>query len=203
MRQRVEFGLQIGQLRSARAGSGGIAALRHEAVDHAVKRRAVVETAQRQRLDPLDMFGRPIGLEPDGDATAGRQIEQPDILTVLGHIGIDHRVERPVDRQTGVGGGGNLGRDLGRGDFLRLGLSVGRNGGHRKRGGRANQVADHKNGLCAGNIVPALYPRFDCEAMNGISNRPTGRLQRPWRANRRGPPRSRRAKYRRRTARFP
>ena len=38
-----ELGRQVGQLAAAGAGAGRVAALRHEALDHAVERRAVVE----------------------------------------------------------------------------------------------------------------------------------------------------------------
>ena len=43
VRQVVEFGLQVGKVRSALAGALGIAALGHEAGDHAVEDEAVVE----------------------------------------------------------------------------------------------------------------------------------------------------------------
>src|SRR5688572_4359500 len=43
-----EFGLEIGLLRSARAGARGIARLCHEPRDHPVKDDAVVETVLRE-----------------------------------------------------------------------------------------------------------------------------------------------------------
>src|SRR3546814_15060350 len=46
-----KFRLQVGLLRSAHAGARGIAALRHEAVDHPVKQNAVVKAFAGQFLD--------------------------------------------------------------------------------------------------------------------------------------------------------
>ena len=43
-----EFGRQVRQLAAAGAGAGRIAALRHEALDHAMERRVVVEALARQ-----------------------------------------------------------------------------------------------------------------------------------------------------------
>ncbi len=57
----------VGKLRAARAGSGRIARLRHEAVDHAVENDAVIEATVRQRLDLLHMLGAKIGPQRDRD----------------------------------------------------------------------------------------------------------------------------------------
>ena len=56
---------RFGLVRSARAGAGRIAALRHEAGDHAVEHDAVVEAVVGQLGDPLDMLGRQIGAQLD------------------------------------------------------------------------------------------------------------------------------------------
>ena len=55
VRQGGELGLEVGQLGAALAGALRVAALGHEAGDHAVEGEAVVEAAADQRLDPLDM----------------------------------------------------------------------------------------------------------------------------------------------------
>src|SRR3546814_8042427 len=60
----------LGLLRSAHAGARGIAALRHEAVDHPVKQNAVVKAFAGQFLDPLDMAGSKVRPQPDGDVAA-------------------------------------------------------------------------------------------------------------------------------------
>ena len=44
-----EFGLEVGQVGAARAGPGRVAALGHEAGDHAVEGDAVVKAALGQR----------------------------------------------------------------------------------------------------------------------------------------------------------
>ena len=49
--------LDVGQLRSAHAGAGRVAALRHEAGDHAVKHYAVVKPSFGERRNALDMAG--------------------------------------------------------------------------------------------------------------------------------------------------
>ena len=59
--QAVELGLEVGQRRAALAGVLGIAALRHEALDHPEEGEAVVEALAGQRLDPLDMVRRDVG----------------------------------------------------------------------------------------------------------------------------------------------
>ena len=63
----VEFGFEVGQFRSAHAGAGRIAALRHEAIDHAVEDHAVVEALARKLRNTLDMAGGEIGAEADDD----------------------------------------------------------------------------------------------------------------------------------------
>ena len=60
-RHRGEFGLEVGQVGAALAGPLGIAALGHEAGDHAVEGQPVVKALADQRLDPLDMVGRRSG----------------------------------------------------------------------------------------------------------------------------------------------
>ncbi len=61
VRQPAEFGLEVGQRRAAGAVLLGIAALRHEAVDHAMESESIIEMLAGERLDPLDMAGRDIG----------------------------------------------------------------------------------------------------------------------------------------------
>ena len=48
------------------AGAGGIAALGHEARDHAVEDHAVVEAFARQFLDPRHVAGGQVGAQLDG-----------------------------------------------------------------------------------------------------------------------------------------
>ena len=70
MRLGVEFGRQVGLLRSAHARAVGAAALRHEIVDHAVEHHAVVKALAHQFLDALDMLGRKVGAQLDLDVAA-------------------------------------------------------------------------------------------------------------------------------------
>ncbi len=65
MRFAVEFGLEIGLVAAAHAGAGRIAALRHEAGDHAVEDHPVVEAFAGQRGNAFDMAGREIGAQLD------------------------------------------------------------------------------------------------------------------------------------------
>lgn len=71
MRSLGEFGFQVRLARSARAAAGRIAALGHEARDHPVEGRAVVEALGGQLLDPGDMTRREIGAKTDGHLAGG------------------------------------------------------------------------------------------------------------------------------------
>ena len=62
---------------------GRIAALGHEAGDHAVERHAVVEAAAGELRDPLDVAGREVGAKLDDDVAAARKVE--DKAFVVGH----------------------------------------------------------------------------------------------------------------------
>src|SRR3546814_15266044 len=59
----VKLSRQIGKLAAAHAGARRVAALRHEAGDHAVKDDAVIEALAGELGDSLDMFGRQIGAQ--------------------------------------------------------------------------------------------------------------------------------------------
>src|ERR1044072_2401788 len=83
MRLAAELGLEVGLLRAAGAGAAGIAALRHEPVDHAVEDDAVVEAAIGEAGDPLDMAGCEIGAQPDRHVA---RIERQGEGVVLGHL---------------------------------------------------------------------------------------------------------------------
>ena len=56
---------RLGSLLPPRAGAGRVAALGHEALDHAMERRAVVEFLAHQLLDPLDMLRRQLRQQLD------------------------------------------------------------------------------------------------------------------------------------------
>ena len=71
----VEFGLDVGKLRSAHAGAGRVAALRHEAVDHAMKHDAVIKAFLGQRGDAFDVAGRQIRAQLDDDIAAAIECE--------------------------------------------------------------------------------------------------------------------------------
>src|SRR3546814_5497160 len=75
-----KFRLQVGLLRSAHAGARGIAALRHEAVDHPVKQNAVVKAFAGQFLDPLDMAGSKVRPQPDGDRSEEHTSELQSLM---------------------------------------------------------------------------------------------------------------------------
>ena len=85
----LKLGLEVGLVRTAHAGAGGIAALRHEAGDHAVEHHAVVETFLRQLGNPLDMAGRQIGAQLDDHIAAlpvsGIERERERLI---GHMGL-------------------------------------------------------------------------------------------------------------------
>ena len=53
---------------AAGSGAGGIACLRHEAVDDAVEHHPVIEPLARQLLDPRHVIGRKVGTKLDDDA---------------------------------------------------------------------------------------------------------------------------------------
>ena len=51
--------------------------MRHEAGDHAVEGRVVIEMVMAEKFDPLDMFGRQVRAQLDGDAAIlGVQIDR-------------------------------------------------------------------------------------------------------------------------------
>ena len=81
MRLAVEFLRQVGKLAAAHAGARRIAALRHEAGDHAVKHDAVVKAFLGERRDALDVQRGEIGTQADDDV-AGRQRKREG----FGHI---------------------------------------------------------------------------------------------------------------------
>ncbi len=70
MRFGVELRFQIGLVAAAHAGAGWIAALRHEAIDHAVEHHAVIEAFRSQLGDALDMARRKVGTQLDDDIAA-------------------------------------------------------------------------------------------------------------------------------------
>ena len=59
--------LQIGELRSRHACASRVTALCHEAVEDAVEHNAIIKTFIGQRRNPLNMAGRKIGAELDGN----------------------------------------------------------------------------------------------------------------------------------------
>jgi len=69
----VEFGLEIGELTAAHAGAGGVAALGHEARDHAVELHAIVEAFAGKLGDPPDVAGGEIRAQLDHDVAAARK----------------------------------------------------------------------------------------------------------------------------------
>src|SRR4030095_16660586 len=75
MRLARKLRVEIGEVASAAAGSGRVAALRHEARDDAVEQDAVIEAVLRQAGDPLDMAGRQVWTQLDDDIAAGRKGE--------------------------------------------------------------------------------------------------------------------------------
>src|SRR6478672_7229409 len=78
MRLAAEFGLEVGQLGSARAGSGRVASLGHEAGDDAVKLHVVVEAAVGEFGDALDVARREVRAKLDDDVAAGRKGKGPN-----------------------------------------------------------------------------------------------------------------------------
>ena len=73
MRLAREFGLEVGQLGSAGAGAGRVAALSHEAGDHAVEHDTVVKAAVGELGDALDVAGRKVRAKLDDDVAAARE----------------------------------------------------------------------------------------------------------------------------------
>ena len=86
MRFRIKFGLEVGELRSAAAGAGRIAALRHEPWNDTVELDPVIEAVAGKADDPLDMAGGNVGAEADDDITAGGQSEGQGVGVGHGRI---------------------------------------------------------------------------------------------------------------------
>ena len=81
-----EFRLEVAELGAAHAGPGRVAALRHEAGNHAVEGDAVVKAALGQRRDALDMVGRQVGPQLDDDVAAAGKGEGQAFG--VGHVGL-------------------------------------------------------------------------------------------------------------------
>src|SRR5688572_24411923 len=105
MRLAVEFLLQL-LAGAAHAGAGGIAGLRHEAVDDAVEDDAIIEFLTRQLLDAGDMVRCEIGAERD-HGRALRRLEDERVLGVLdlGHFWSPFRVFWDRRRASATNGG--------------------------------------------------------------------------------------------------
>jgi hypothetical protein len=69
-----------GRLDPTGTGTGRIAGLRHESIDHPVKDDAIIKTLPSQCLDPFDMIGGKRGEQLDRHPAAGGQIKVQDIL---------------------------------------------------------------------------------------------------------------------------
>ena len=78
-----ELGLEVGQVGAAGPGAGRVAALRHEAVDDAVERRAVIEAGARQLLHPRHVVRREVGPKADRHRAAVELHEQRVFGVVL------------------------------------------------------------------------------------------------------------------------
>jgi len=92
MRFGVEFGLEVGLVRSAHAGAVGAAALGHEARDHAVKLDPVIEPLVCQLDDPRDVAGGQIGAQLDLHIAAAAERKGK----VLGHFRVTPAVCQPI-----------------------------------------------------------------------------------------------------------
>jgi hypothetical protein len=68
----AELGLDVRLVRTAAARARRIAALGHEARDHAVEDDAVIEALADQFLDALDVARRQVGTHLDRDRTGSR-----------------------------------------------------------------------------------------------------------------------------------
>ena len=69
----VNSALRSGRSDPPVAGAGRVAALGHEAGDHAVEDHAVVKAAVGELGDALDVAGREVGPQLDDDVAAGRK----------------------------------------------------------------------------------------------------------------------------------
>lgn len=80
----AELGGQVRLVGAAGAGAGGVAALRHEAVDNAVEDDAVVEAFARQLTDARDMLGREVRAQADDHVAAAVEVEDQGV-EIVGH----------------------------------------------------------------------------------------------------------------------
>ena len=87
MRRAVELGLQVGKVAATHSCAGGVAALGHEARDHAVKHDAVVEAVFCKPADPLDMAGGQVWTKLDDHVAAGRKGQCQSVGHVLYLLG--------------------------------------------------------------------------------------------------------------------
>jgi len=85
VRLAAELGGKVGLVGAAGAAAGGVAALRHEAVDHPMKDDLVVKAFVGQRADPRDVARREIGAQPDDDVAAAVEVED-QIAELVGHV---------------------------------------------------------------------------------------------------------------------
>ena len=100
-----ELGRQVGLRRAAAAGAGRIAGLRHEALDHAVELKPVIEALVGELPDARNMPGRLVGAQFDHDGAglelqrqpteaqlARRRVEEGSDPVAEGHD--DHRLDQ-------------------------------------------------------------------------------------------------------------
>ena len=86
-----EFRLEVGEVGTAGAATGRIAALRHEPGDHAVEYDPVVKAAFGELGNALDMPGGKVGAKADDDVSTGGQSEGQAIG--VGHGRAPWRIE--------------------------------------------------------------------------------------------------------------
>jgi len=97
-RRVAELGLDVGKVRTAHAGSGRIARLGHETVDHAMEDDAVIKTVPGQLLDALHMRRRQVGPQLDGHTPIlGVQIKRVFRIKILG--GCERRQQGQCESQ--------------------------------------------------------------------------------------------------------
>src|SRR5258706_15717984 len=79
-----EFRLEVGKIGAAGSRAGGIACLRHEIRNHAMKNNAIVESLRSKLLDALDMAGCKVRTKRDRDRS-GLQLHHKRVCNLFRH----------------------------------------------------------------------------------------------------------------------
>src|SRR5690606_9965015 len=102
VREHIELGGEVREVRSAPACTGRVASLGHKTVYHAMEDDAVVKALAGERLYALDVARGPFGHQTDRYTPAVRQVEEQDVFEILGQVGVGRKRNRASRGRVGL-----------------------------------------------------------------------------------------------------